>query len=122
MNSLKQGVITACLILVVLVFGTYSFFHLGALTEQSLSAQAISATTLIVAKDGTGNFKTIQDCVDEAKPGQTCRVMTGIYDERVLPTKSGMPRSPIIILADGKVKVRGFQLDHKNFITIQGFE
>ena len=41
------------------------------------------AKTYIVAQDGTGDFLTIQEAVDEAKTGDTVRILPGVYHESV---------------------------------------
>lgn len=43
-----------------------------------LSAQESSADTIIVAKDGSGDYEKIQDAIDNAGKGDTIRVLGGI--------------------------------------------
>lgn len=57
----------------------------------------------------TSPFKTIQHCADVAQPGDTCRIMTGVYRETVTPPTSGTSGAPIVFVAhgDGPVSVDG---------------
>lgn len=41
------------------------------------------ASTIIVAKDGTGDYSTIQEAVDSATSGDTIRIYDGVYKESV---------------------------------------
>ena len=58
----------------------------------------LSENTIIVAKDGTGNYTTIQDGVDAASRGDTVRVWEGVYKEAVRIGKS------ITLIGNGTVK------------------
>ena len=53
---------------------------------------------LVVTKDGSGDYTTIQAAVDNSKPGDTIQVKDGVYIEGVLVTKSGTSSQPITIM------------------------
>ena len=44
----------------------------------------------------TQPFKTIQAAATTAMPGDTVRVLPGVYRERVMPTRGGLPGQPIV--------------------------
>jgi len=53
---------------------------------------------VVVAKDGSGNYKDIQSALNNAKPGDTIQVKNGVYAERVNLTKSGTRSQPIALV------------------------
>jgi parallel beta-helix repeat protein len=53
---------------------------------------------LVVAKDGSGNYTTIQAAVNNSKPGDTIQVKEGVYKEGVSFTKSGTSTQPIALM------------------------
>ena len=53
---------------------------------------------VVVAKDGSGNYNSIQNAVNNAKPGDTIQVKNGVYVERVNFTKSGTSTQPIALV------------------------
>lgn len=64
-------------------------------------------------------LRTIQHCADIAQPGDTCRILTGVYRETVTPPTSGTATAPIRFEAapgaqvsvDGTDPVSGWTLD-----------
>lgn len=65
---------------------------LTALAAASLTAPAAAAVNVVVAKDGTGNFKTVQAGIDAVSAGGTVSVKPGAYHEviSVPASKTGM--------------------------------
>ena len=75
-----------------------------------------------VKQDGTGSFTTIQACANVVKPGETCLVHTGIYDERINTISGGNgENSRIIFKTQGIVTVKGFNIKHP-YVTVDGFD
>ena len=54
----------------------------------STSVDSHTGTILYVGGSGPGNFSCIQDAVDRADDGDTVFVFAGVYDERVVITRS----------------------------------
>ena len=55
-------------------------------------------TEFIVAKDGSGDYTTIQAAVDNSKPGDTIQVKDGVYNEGVSFRTSGTSTQPITLI------------------------
>ena len=57
-----------------------------------LAPAADAATTIVVAKDGSGNYTTVQAAVDAAAAGSTIKIKAGTYGENVTvpTTKRGL--------------------------------
>ena len=72
---------------------TFLFSFLFLLASPSPS----HAADYIVAKDGSGNFTTIQAGVNAAHAGDTVYVKTGTYREKVNISRSGTASNPITI-------------------------
>lgn len=53
---------------------------------------------VIVSKDGTGDYRTISDAINQSKPGDTIQVKDGIYEERVAIYTDGTKELPIALL------------------------
>jgi pectin methylesterase-like acyl-CoA thioesterase len=52
------------------------------------------AKTIRVSQDGNSNFRSIQAAVSSASPGDTIKVTSGVYDEKVeLLERSGLDNS-----------------------------
>ena len=84
-----------------------------------------------VAKNGSdsvgdgsqGNpWLTVQKAADTIVAGDTVRVQSGLYDERVAPANAGTSGAKITYFADGAARVRGFNVTTKHFIRMVGFE
>lgn len=103
----------------------------------SISDDTVPACTKTVAKDGSGDFATIQAAADAAVAGDTVCVEAGTYNERVVVSNSGNAGQWIIytaapgaardtVIIDGT----GIQLmindglvhiEHKSYILFSGF-
>jgi len=84
-----------------------------------------SATVRTVRTNGTGNYSTIQACVNAMAARDTCLVGPGVYPERVtFPAgKSGSSTSLTIVKAEvpGTVEMWGFDTANCNYLRIEGF-
>ncbi len=85
---------------------------------------------LVVNKHGQNDYKTIQEAIDKALPGDTVRVRNGIYNESINIRNSGTRAKPITIEAfpgHKPVIVPGMKTAHRvefnaEWIIFQGFE
>jgi hypothetical protein len=86
---------------------------------------ARAATTWHVRTNGSGNFTTIQACVNAMAPGDTCLVGAGSYSERVTfpSSKSGHAGALTVIQAETNLTATnwGFDTTGASYIRIQGF-
>lgn len=89
-----------------------------------LWAAPAHATNYKVKADGTGDFRTIQECATVAVSGDMCTVYAGAYAEKVTVPRSGAPGSPITFQAypGDTVVVTAFDIRDRTYITISGFE
>lgn len=89
-------------------------------------AASARAATLTVRTNGTGNYATIQACVNAMAARDTCLVGPGVYSERItFPSgKSGNATGRTIIKAEvpGTVMMNGFDTANCNYLRIEGFE
>jgi hypothetical protein len=67
-------------------------------------------------------YRTIQHGVDMASAGDTVRVLSGTYDERVAVEADGSDDAWINLVAEGSVVLYGFELYDTDYIRIIGFE
>lgn len=58
----------------------------------------VDRRVVIVAQDGTGDYRRISDAVDRSRPGDTIQVKDGIYEERVNIHVSGTKDLPITLI------------------------
>ncbi len=88
------------------LFTVLSFFFLS-LTFITCSGGSQSEDTgtntqnnreFIVAKDGSGDYTTIQAAVDNSRPGDTIQVKDGVYNEGVSFRTSGTSERPITLM------------------------
>lgn len=83
------------------------------------------ATVFTVRTNGTGNYSTIQACVNAMAARDTCLVGPGGYPERItFPSgKSGNATGRTLIKAEipGTVEMRGFDTANCNYLRIEGF-
>lgn len=83
------------------------------------------ATVRRVRQDGTGNYTTIQACVNAMAAGDTCLVGPGVYPERVKlsSSKSGSANQLTVLRAEtnGTVETYGFDTANCNYLHIEGF-
>jgi len=86
---------------------------------------SLEGATLRVRQDGTGNYTTIQACVNAMAGGDTCLVSAGTYPQRItFPSgKSGTASQRTTIKAEtpGTVDMLGFDTANCNFLRIEGF-
>ena len=87
---------------------------------------ARAATVWHVRQNGTGNFTTIQACVNAMSPGDTCLVGAGSYSERVTfpGSKAGHAGALTIIRAETSLTATnwGFDTGGCSYLHIEGFE
>jgi len=97
-------------------------------------ASSVSAADYYVAKDGSGDYSSIQAAADIAQGGDTIYVRAGTYNERVTPKNSGSPDNYITYTAypEEEVIINGdgisigwwnglFDIDQKSYIKVSGF-
>mgnify|MGYP002623092637 CR=1 FL=1 len=53
---------------------------------------------VVVAKDGSGSYRNIQDAFDNSRPGDTIQVKNGVYSGRISIRRSGTPDLPIALV------------------------
>jgi len=58
----------------------------------------VDTRIVVVAKDGTGKYRSIQSALNNARPGDTIQVKDGVYVERVNFVKSGTAEKPIALV------------------------
>lgn len=51
------------------------------------AVSVLNATTIIVSKNGGGQFKKIQTAIDNSSAGDTVKVWPGVYEEQIFLTK-----------------------------------
>ncbi len=104
------------------LFGVAPALCAGLLLAGVVQARAAVRT---VRKDGTGNYTTIQACVNAMSSGDTCLVGAGVYQERIrFPAgKSGQAGNLTTVQAEvaGTVDTWGFDTVNCNYLRIQGF-
>ncbi|HWY75086.1 MAG TPA: LamG-like jellyroll fold domain-containing protein [Verrucomicrobiae bacterium] len=90
-----------------------------------VSVNGTQAAVWHVRQDGSGNFTTIQACVNAMSAGDTCLVGDGTYQERVTfpSSKSGRAGALTIIEAETNLTVTnwGFDTSGVSYVHIQGF-
>ena len=59
----------------------------------------VSLRTIVVAKSGTANYRTIQEAINAARAGDTILVRAGVYNEPVFFNATGQPNAPITLKA-----------------------
>ena len=67
------------------------------LATAGIAAPLGAATHLVDAKPGAAPFQTIQSALDQAKPGDTVSVATGVYRERLRFKAGGTADQPVIL-------------------------
>lgn len=70
-------------------------------------------------------FRTIQKAADIVQPGDTVLVLEGVYDERVIVTRSGDLAARIEFgsyQTDRVTVTRGFELRGSHYVTLRGFK
>ena len=76
--------------------GTTSVVDDSGISEAPIAP--VDARIVIVAKDGSGNYKSIQSALNNARPGDTIQVKDGVYAERVNFVKNGTADNPIALV------------------------
>ncbi len=86
---------------------------IGMIFLASASFSAVNAaTTLVVAKDGSGSYKTVQAAINAAKSGDTIKIKDGTYSEQITVTTAnikmvGQSRANTIITAGKNQEATG---------------
>ena len=102
------------------------------LTECKLSVKA-SSTTWIVDKDGTADFKTIQEAINNATSGDTIFVHSGTYNEHVIVNETvslvgedrdstiidGNETGSVVKITANNVSIEGFAIKNSGTHTIE---
>jgi hypothetical protein len=83
--------------------------------------QAAGSDWLNKGTSRSSPWASIGKAAGRMRPGDTCIVLPGDYDERVRVTASGAPDSPIAYQAEGAVSMRGFTVKASH-IRIDGFD
>ena len=79
---------------------------------------------IVVAQDGSGQYRTIQQAADNSRPGDTIQVKNGRYGEYVTITTSGTRGQPITYMAypgHRPVVGSGFRVSGR-WLIIDGFD
>jgi len=92
--------------------------------------KSVASRTLVVAQDGSGDYKTISAAVAQLQPGDTVLVRNGRYNEFFSVDRSGTADMPITIKSDSgahPVIFAGARKDNEisirgDWIIFQGFE
>ena len=85
----------------------------GMLIQASVCFTTVNAaTTLVVAKDGSGSYKTVQAAINAAQSGDTIQIKDGTYSEQIKVTKAnikmvGQSRANTIITAGKNQEATG---------------
>lgn len=79
---MRRGRLTPLVIGVAVAIGLLVRLS-GALAQDVPGTVTGGPRTLIVALDGTGQFRSIQEAIDESKPGDTVQIRAGDYPEDV---------------------------------------
>src|SRR5437879_9349594 len=66
-------------------------------------------------------WKTIQKAADTIAAGSVAHVRAGIYNERVIVTRSGSHRAFVTFEAQGNVVMHGFTI-YADYVRVIGFE
>ncbi|MBW2990902.1 right-handed parallel beta-helix repeat-containing protein [Candidatus Woesearchaeota archaeon] len=91
-----------------------------------LLSALVSATNYYVAKDGSGDFTTIQAASNVAQPGDNIYIRAGTYREQIRPSRSGSSGNYITYARHGNEEVTitgvsdGISLNGRNYIVIDG--
>ncbi len=98
----------------------------------ALGAPGATASVLVVAQDGSGDFSSIQPALDAAGPGDTVLVRSGTYPEAIRFPASGTPGSPIaleawpgerpVIDGTGLGGVDLVRIEDRSHLRFRGFE
>ena len=60
--------------------------------------EPVNLRVVVVAKDGSGDYNSIQTAVSNANPGDTIQVKNGVYNGGVVFTKNGTSTKPITLI------------------------
>lgn len=99
----------------------------GALALLLAASQArLHAAEYVVAADGSGDFTTIDQCVQAMQGGDICTVAPGTYPERIrIPARlSGTAEQKTIFRASHsrQAVMQGFDTWGADFVRIEGFQ
>lgn len=131
-SLLGGALVTAIALVGVVGVSTHAFAAKKPATPTAPAAVPHVATTLTVAKDGTGTYTTIQAAATAALPGDTVEIAAGTYQEAVKPASSGTAGAPITyknragdkVIIDGKKSLYStnglVNLDGKSYINMSG--
>ncbi len=84
----------------ILILMTLALFY--TLPKESRASDVplnpVNTRIIIVAKDGSGQYSSIQKALNNSQPGDTIQVKNGTYNEAVHFDKSGTPEKPIALV------------------------
>ncbi|PIR38335.1 MAG: hypothetical protein COV34_01880 [Candidatus Zambryskibacteria bacterium CG10_big_fil_rev_8_21_14_0_10_42_12] len=128
MSMIKKGIllILVCVLLVIIVRSSTSKQTDSEVTLQhtneTATVQAESDDPLIVAKIPNAQFSTIQEALDNAKPGDTILVREGVYNEKIEWNTSGTKNAPITLknFTDENPIIEPRGTTYKDFVALNG--
>ena len=96
--------------------------HAAAAIAAFLTALSLEARVLTVDAKGGADFASIDAAVAEAQPGDTVRVMPGLYRETVVVRRGGGKDNPITIESaeTGGAVVRGSEVWKEDWTPLEG--
>ena len=107
----------------IMLIGMF-FFGIFGWAKSSWAARYYVATTGNDANSGSQAqpWLTVQKAANTIVAGDTCLVSAGSYNEYVSVAYSGASGNMITFEAAANVTIRGFSINGKNYIRINGFE
>ncbi len=101
-----------------------STVEVNQLSVSTVTPAPIVPTVRTVKKDGSGDFSTLNACALAVRPGDTCLVYSGTYNEKLSPSISGSYQFPITFRSapSQDVQVDGIDLDKVTGVWIEGMK
>jgi len=84
MRRMKKSILIIILIAFLLMLNVNpEFLHQNSIGSNSDPMERRGPTTVVVDKNGNGDFSTIKEAIDNSNPGDTVRVYDGTYNENL---------------------------------------